>query len=141
MLPSNTPDNERGSATIEFLVAGLLLLVPIMYLVIALGMVQNASLGAEATARFVARTMATGSTVPPDAIRDMIADTYGLDPTSLDVRAECVPATTECPAAGSTLIVTVDTTVTLPLMPRIFDSHLGVPVTGSASYRVERLAS
>jgi hypothetical protein len=122
MLPSNASadDRERGSATIEFLVAGLLLLVPIVYLVIALGLGQNASLGAEATARFVG---------------------YGLDPAALTVRAECFPAGDECPSAGSTIVVTVETTVGLPLMPDVFDGRTSVPVTGTATYRVERLAS
>jgi hypothetical protein len=143
MLPSNASadDRERGSATIEFLVAGLLLLVPIVYLVIALGLVQNASLGAEATARFVARTLATGSEVPPEAVREMIAEGYGLDPAALTVRAECFPAGDECPSAGSTIVVTVETTVGLPLMPDVFDGRTSVPVTGTATYRVERLAS
>lgn len=143
MRPSNAwaDDRERGSATIEFLVAGVLLLVPIVYLVIAFGLVQNASLGAEATARFVARTLATGSEVPPDAVRDMVAAGYGLDPESLTVRADCYPATGECPSAGSTIVVTVETVVSLPLMPDVFDRHTAVPVTGTATYRVERLAS
>ncbi|GGO59441.1 hypothetical protein GCM10010910_02410 [Microbacterium nanhaiense] len=142
MLPSNASadDPERGSATIEFLVAGILLLVPIVYLVIALGMVQNASLGAEATARFVARSLATGSEVPPDVIRELVASGYGLDPAALHLRAECHPATDECPAAGSTIVVTVEGAVALPLMPEIFAENLSVPVTGTATYRVERLA-
>jgi|SRR5690606_28990238 len=140
MRPSNTPDDERGSATIEFLVAGLLLLVPIVYLIITFGLVQNASLGAEATARFVARTLATGSEVPPEAVRDMVAAGYGLDPESLAVHAECFPQTDECPAAGSTIVVTVDTTVALPLLPDVLGDRLAVPVTGTATYRVERLA-
>lgn len=142
MLPSNASADarERGSATIEFLVAGILLLVPIVYLVIAFGMVQNASLGAEATARFVARALATGSEVPPDAVRDLVAADYGIDPAALRLHAECHPVADECPSAGSTIVVTVESTVTLPLMPAVFDDHLAVPVTGTATYRVERLA-
>ena len=141
MLPPSTPDSERGSATIEFLVAGLVLLVPLVYLVIALGLVQNASLGAAATARFIARELATGSDVPPEVVRDMVADGYDLDPTTLDIDITCVPATTQCPTAGATVTVTVRDGVTLPLMPDIFGAHLAVPVTGTATYRVERLAT
>lgn len=143
MRQSNTWDDddpERGSATIEFLVAGLVLLVPLVYIVIAFGMMQNVMLGTEATARYVARSLATGSAVPPDAVRDMVAAGYGLDPDSLSISAECYPDPGSCPAAGSTIVVTVDSRLTLPLMPAIFDSHLGVPISGSATYRVERLS-
>ena len=53
MHPSNrsTDDPERGSAALEFIVVGLVLLVPVVYLIVTLGLVQGQSLGAEAAAR------------------------------------------------------------------------------------------
>ena len=40
-------DPERGSAALEFIVVGLLLLVPLVYLIAAIGMIQQQSLGVE----------------------------------------------------------------------------------------------
>lgn len=141
MRPSNNSD-ERGSAPLEFLVAGLVLLVPIVYLVVALAAVQNTALGTEATARFVARTLASGDVVPPELVRDTVADAYGLDPESLELSIACVPSSTDCPAAGSIVAVTVSDTVQLPLAPEVFGiaDALSIPIDATSTYRVARLS-
>lgn len=144
MLPLRITDDpgDRGSASLEFLAAGLILLVPLVYLILALGAVQNAALGTEATARFVARTLASGAEVGPDLVRDSVAAAYGLDPDALDVRISCIPATDDCPAAGTTVVVTVSDAVALPLVPEIFglSEAASIPVDATGTYRVERLA-
>ena len=53
--PATTP--ERGSAALEFILVGLILLVPLVYLVVSLGLIQGQSLGAEAGARHIARAV------------------------------------------------------------------------------------
>ncbi|WP_221585207.1 TadE family protein [Microbacterium sp. G2-8] len=134
--------DERGSASLEFLTAGLLLLVPLVYLVVALGAVQSAALGTEATARFVARTVASGAHASPELVRDIVAESYGLDGAALDVTIACVPAVAACPAAGTTVVVTVADAVTLPLVPAVLGlgDALSIPVDATATYRVERLS-
>ena len=47
--------DETGSAAIEFVTAGLILLVPIVYLVVALAAIQAGAFAAEAAARQAAR--------------------------------------------------------------------------------------
>ena len=42
---------DGGSASLEFLTVGLLMLVPLIYVVVALGQIQHQALGAEAAAR------------------------------------------------------------------------------------------
>ncbi|WP_156761988.1 TadE family protein [Microbacterium karelineae] len=144
MLPSRSTDDpsDRGSASLEFLAAGLILLVPIVYLVVALGAVQNAALGTEATARFVARTVASGAEVTPELVRESVADAYGLDAATLEMSIDCVPAAADCPAAGTTIVVTVGNTAPLPLVPEIFGlaEAMSIPVDATSVYRVERLA-
>ena len=142
MLPWRPSDDERGSASLEFIVAGLLLLVPIVYLILALGAVQNAALGTEATARFVARTIATGDQASAGVVRDSVAAGYGLDPGALAMRVDCVPATGACPTAGATVVVTVSDTVPLPFMPDLFGlaEATAIPVDATGTYRVERLS-
>ena len=62
--PATEPDAiapvhpEEGTAALEFIAVGLLLLVPIVYLVITLGTIQGQSLGVEAGARHIARAVA-----------------------------------------------------------------------------------
>ena len=136
------PSDERGSAPLEFLVAGLLILAPLVYVIVALAAVQNVALGAEATARFVARSLASGSPAPPELVRDSVADAYGLDPASLDIRVECVPASAGCPEPGSVVVVTVTDVAPLPLVPDVFGlaDAASVPIDATSTYRVERLA-
>ena len=49
--------NDEGSAALEFITVGVILLVPLAYLVITLGAVQETLLGAEAAARHTARVI------------------------------------------------------------------------------------
>ena len=49
-----TPGDE-GSAALEFILVGLVLLVPLVYLIVALGSIQGQSLGVETGARQLAR--------------------------------------------------------------------------------------
>ena len=50
--------SDEGSAVVEFIFLSLLLLVPIVYLVLALASVQSAAFAAEAVARDASRAAA-----------------------------------------------------------------------------------
>jgi len=136
-------DAERGSAALEFILVGLLLLVPLVYLVVALGLIQEQSLGAEAGARHLARAMSTASDEADardraDRVLASVADQYGLD--DVDLAIDCAPAGAACPSAGATLRVTVRTTVTLPLVPPVLglDRIAAIPIEASAAHKVSR---
>ncbi|MBY0687865.1 TadE family protein [Microbacterium marinilacus] len=129
--------DDTGSAALEFLTAGVLLLVPLAYLVIALGEVQSWLLGAETSARVAARAIALGPDAGnPDAVLESVTRQYGIEAFDADV--SCVPAVTSCPAAGATVIVTVSTQVTLPLIPPVLglDRLATVPVQASSVQKV-----
>lgn len=140
--------DETGSAALEFIVVGLLLLVPIVYLVVALGMIQHQTLGAEAGARHLARVVATAES-PGDAdaraddILATVVDEYGLDPTTLDVAVRCADAAGECPRAGATVVVTMTASVALPLVPPVLglDRLARIPVEASTAQKVSRFWS
>src|SRR4051794_5816628 len=105
-------DAERGSAALEFIVVGLILLVPLVYLVVALGLIQGQSLGVEAGARHIARavsmsTDADSARATADRVLDSVVEEYGIDPRAIDVGLSCRPAGATCPQAGATLVVTV----------------------------------
>ncbi|MFT4219880.1 MAG: TadE family protein [Microbacterium sp.] len=137
--------DDTGSAALEFIAVGVLMLVPLVYLVIALGAIQGQSLGAEAGARHVARAVATAAdedaaTERADAVLRSVVAEYGIDPKRVRVSFTCRPAGGECPAAGATLVVTVSTEVALPLVPPVLglDRVARVPVEASAAQKVSR---
>lgn len=138
-------DSERGSAALEFIVVGLVLLVPIVYLVVALGLIQGQSLGAEAGARHLARAISTATGAGDaeyrsDLVIDAVIAEYGLDPATVDLSLACIPAAGECPRAGATLTVTLRTRVTLPLVPPVLgiDRWAGIPIEATAAQKVSR---
>ena len=61
MHPQKLWTDDDGSAALEFVALGTLLLVPLVYLVIALAVIQTQTLGAESAARHIARTIASAS--------------------------------------------------------------------------------
>ncbi|MFD5216003.1 TadE family protein [Microbacterium sp. NPDC058345] len=140
------PLDEEGSAALEFIVAGVLLLVPLIYLVLTLGAVQEQTLGAEAAARHTARVIgqaesAEAASAGGDAVLASVMREYGMDPDTVGVGITCAPAAAACPSAGATVIVTVRTKVSLPFMPPIFglDELAAIPVEAQSAQKVSRL--
>ncbi|WP_309129082.1 TadE family protein [Microbacterium sp.] len=138
--------DDEGSAALEFVVVGVLLLVPLVYLVLTLGAVQEQTLGAEAAARHTARVIgqaesAQAASASGDAVLANVMREYGMDADAVQVGIACSPATTSCPSAGATVVVTVRTRVSLPFMPPIFglDDLAAIPVEAQAAQKVSRL--
>ncbi|REJ04364.1 TadE family protein [Microbacterium bovistercoris] len=136
--------DDEGSAALEFITAGILLLVPLVYLVIALGAVQEQTLGAEAAARHTARAISQATdqgaaNARADAVLASVRDEYGMD--DVDVALECLPAGDPCPRAGATVIVRVSTRVALPFMPPVagLDQLTAIPIEASAAQKASRL--
>lgn len=114
--------DQRGSAVVEFSWLAILLLVPLMYVMLAVFDVQRASYGATAATRAVGRAFVIG---PKDtgedeararafeAARVAMAD-QGMELTPEQLSISCEPA---CLEPGSTVTVDLDTSVPLPLIP------------------------
>lgn len=136
---------DDGSAALEFIFVGLLLLVPVVYLVVALGAIQGQSLGVEAAARHIARAVATSEGADDADLRaarvlDAVTEEYDIDPATLDIAIACADAATPCPRAGATVVVTVRASVSLPLVPPLLglDRLAAVPVEATSAQRVSR---
>ncbi|BDZ56016.1 hypothetical protein GCM10025870_30890 [Agromyces marinus] len=145
-MPRRALHEERGSASLEFLTVGMILLVPLVYLVLAIGAVQSAALGVEGAARHAARVAALHAAggganpagVVDRAVRVSLAD-YGIDAGATSVGFECDGA---CDAPGSRIRVRVDAAVALPVVPAVLVSNgIGsVRVGAEATQTVSRVA-
>ncbi len=141
---SPSAESERGSAPLEFIGVGVILLVPLVYLILALGAVQQQTLGAEAAARHTARAIAqapnaAAARTRADAILTSVMREYRMPRDGVSITMSC--STAKCPAPGATLRVTVTSRVTLPFMPPILglDTLATIPIRAEAIQKVSGL--
>ena len=139
--------DDSGSASLEFITTGLLLLVPLVYLVLTVSAVQGASLAVEGAARQASRvfvqaeSLAEARAAAARAIEVTLAD-YGLDAGDATVTIDCRPHPSACLTRQGFVTVTVQTTVPLPLVPPVLDIDVpaGVPITALSTEQVSRFA-
>jgi hypothetical protein len=130
---------EEGSAVVEFIFLGVLLLVPVVYAILTVSQVQAAAFAAVGAADhaakvFVAadseaRARAAAADAAARAVRNM-----GLPAGSEDVAVRC---SGPCLDPGSQVTVTVTVRVALPLLPSGTGADVG-SASASATHRVER---
>ena len=138
-------DHDGGSASIEFLTVGLLLLVPLVYLVIALAAAQGGALGIEGAARQASRVFvqspdeASAESAARDAVEVTLGD-YGMVPADARVRIACSPDPAQCLRRRGFVTVRIDATVPLPLVPPALATTLPlrIPVQATATEQVSR---
>ena len=136
---------DDGTASLEFLTVGVLLLVPLVYLVLAVAAIQAGALGVEGAARQAARVAVLGAeTGASDAAVEravrVTLDDYGIDAGAASVSVTCDRA--DCTDAGAHVTVAVRARVQLPLVPDVLAlSAVGsVPIEASATQTVSRFA-
>jgi Flp pilus assembly protein TadG len=131
---------EAGNAIVEFIFVALLVLVPLVYLIVAVAQVQSSGLSVTNAARDVGRAIATtpDGTDPQaraDAALRIALDSHGLK--SSDVEVRYVAASAECSSAaitpllgpGSEFAVCVTRHQVLPGIPTILSGR-GVTTVG-----------
>lgn len=116
--------NQRGSALVEFTWLAILLMVPLLYIVLAVFEVQRAAFGVSTAARAAGRAF---TEAPSEAVaRNAAEAAAGLalgdqhletQRRSLDV--VCAPDPGNCLAPGSVVTVSVAYPVPLPLLPDV----------------------
>lgn len=113
---------ERGSALVEVVWLGILLLVPVLWIVLSVFEVQRGAFAVTSAARSAARayaladTDATGRDRAHRAIRTALAD-QGGDDRRFSFAVSCGGG--DCHAPGAVITVRVYTRVDLPLLPGI----------------------
>lgn len=136
---------DDGSASIEFITVGLLMLVPTVYLVLALSSIQSASFAVEGAARQASRvfvqadTVAAAQAAASRAVAVTLAD-YGLDAGAATVTITCAPNPADCLTRRGFVTVTISTVAPLPLFPAVLDADIpaGVPIDSVATEQVSR---
>ena len=112
---------ERGSAVVELTWLGILLLVPMIWIVLSVFEVQRGAFGVSAAARSAGRAYAlapddaTGERQARAAAAVALADQGIDDGWSLDIR--CPPLHDGCHVGGAVIVVHITTHVSLPFLP------------------------
>lgn len=115
---------EAGSALVELTWLGILLLVPMLWIVLSVFEVQRGAFGASAAARSAGRAFAlapddaTGRVRAVAAARQALAD-QGVTDAPLDVAVTCTPYPSACHSGTSVITVVVRSRVDLPLLPDV----------------------
>jgi hypothetical protein len=110
---------ESGTALVEVTWLAVLLLVPLVYVVLAVFEVQRGAFGATAGARAAGRVFVLAPDPGSAATRARAAAALalrdqGIDPADVEVSLSCRPT---CLAPGSTVHVDVEHRVPLPFLP------------------------
>ncbi|MCU1446682.1 hypothetical protein [Cryobacterium sp.] len=135
---------ESGSASLEFITVGLILLVPLVYLVLAMSVLQGGAFAVEGAARQAARvyvlapTPAEAEARAERAVLVGLAD-YGIDAATAQVSIGCAGGRV-CLSRRTVVTVTVRVQVALPFVPTVLThSHAGsIPLQASATQTVSR---
>lgn len=133
--------DEAGTALIEVTWLGILLMVPLVYVVLSVFDVQRGAFGVTAASRAAARAYALapspaeGEARAAAAARLAMRD-QGLDADSAKIDVSCTPNPHDCHQPGSVITVDIWTRVDLPLLPAMLggdtpsfrlDAHHRVP--------------
>ncbi|MBX3088153.1 MAG: hypothetical protein KF742_06660 [Cryobacterium sp.] len=137
--------SEEGSASLEFITVGLILLVPLVYLVIAIASIQASAFAVEGAARQATRVFvqapnsAEAAARAERAIRFALADA-GLDELEPRVSISCSPNPGNCLTRQGMVTISISLTAPLPLAPSVIglNTPLGVPLSATATEQVSR---
>lgn len=135
--------DETGSASLEFLTVGMILMLPLVYLVLAVSAIQAGAFAAEGAARQAARVfvqapdLGSAQASAQRALQFALAD-HGLDETAVAIAVTCRPSA--CLTRQGFVTVTVDLSVPLPLVPSalVGDFPIAVPLHATATEQVSR---
>ena len=117
--------DEDGSALVELTWLGILLLVPLLWIVMSVFEVQRGAFGVSGAARAAARAYALAPTDAEgyqraEAAARQALDDQGVHGVPVHVGIRCTPYPHDCHAGTSVITVVVTSGVDLPLLPAFF---------------------
>jgi Flp pilus assembly protein TadG len=120
---AHAPD-DGGTALVELTWLGILLLLPLVWIVVSVFHVQQGAFAVSGAARAAGRayalapTDAVGRTRATAAARQVLAD-HGIADAPLAVHVRCSPYPLDCHSGTSVVTVRIDSAVALPLLPDV----------------------
>lgn len=129
---------EAGEALVEFIGLMVALVIPVLYIVLALSSVQAAVLAAEAGSREAVRVLAAdpGDVATARLQVELAFEDFGL-PAPDTLEAGCRPA--DCQGPDAVVRVRVATVVPLPLVPGWVGQRGLLPVSSTSEAPIEGL--
>jgi hypothetical protein len=123
----------------------MILLLPLVYLVLAMAAIQGGALAVEGAARQAVRVFVQSSELPEAQLRAQraiefaLAD-HGLHLADAEVSIVCAPQPDRCLTRRGTVTITVALSIPLPLAPPVLTGEmpLGIPAHASATEQVSR---
>ena len=143
MFKRRCPSSRRGSegrASLEFLVAGIVLFVPLLWGAIVLLQIQQASMATDAAARHAVRVFTQSTSLESAGQRTQLAVASTLDDFGVSspytITVECRPRSL-CLTPDSWAAVTVSTDIPLTAIPALpLATPWAVAVDGTAAAQV-----
>ncbi|MGB8651396.1 MAG: hypothetical protein WCD35_12125 [Mycobacteriales bacterium] len=135
---------DDGNALVEFTYLSVLLMVPVVYVLLSVFLVQRAAFGTTEAARQAGRAFARAATPDEAQVRGTAAAELAL--ADQGIHDASAPVFTclggPCLQPGSRVQVTVTYRVRLPLLGAVFGSAAGgtIPVRASHTEYVDRFA-
>jgi hypothetical protein len=137
--------DENGSAALEFVTAGVLLLIPLVYLVLAMAAIQAGALAVEGASRQAARVFVQAPSAGTAAARaqtavDFALDDFGVKSGTAKIVITCRPHPAACLTRRGFVTVTVTATVPLPMVPSglAVNGPMAVPLSATSTEQVSR---
>lgn len=137
---------DDGSASLEFITAGMILLVPLVYLVVALSQIHSGEYAVTGAAKQAARIFVLSEDAAhanrgmAEAISVTFAD-YGIPRERAQVSVRCAHGSGDaCLVRGEVVTVRVRADIALPLVPDVLDLDRAASVTveGQTTQKVSR---
>jgi hypothetical protein len=139
------PFHDEGSAALEFVTAGFLLLIPLVYLVLAMAAIQGGALSVEGASRQAARVFVQAGDAGSARVRaqtaiDFALDDFGLGKAPSTVTISCRPDPAVCLTRRGFVTITVTASVPLPLVPNVLalKTPLSIPMRATSTEQVSR---
>ncbi|MBH0099421.1 hypothetical protein I6E68_09760 [Salinibacterium sp. NSLL150] len=147
MRQSSRFADERGSSSLEFITVGMVMLIPLVYLVLTMSAIQSGALAAEGAARQAARvfvqadTLSEANAAASRAV-EFALDNHNVDAASAAVTISCAPDPSDCLSRHNFVTVQVAIAVPLPLAPPVLTGSfpLEVPLDAAATQQVSQFA-
>jgi Flp pilus assembly protein TadG len=145
-LAAATAAGERGSAVIEFVFVALVVLLPLVYLIVAVAVVQHSQLVVTNAAREAGRAFATSpdTASAPERVAAAVRIALGDQDDDRDVTVRVVAAGDACTAGavspslapGSVFTVCVTRRVDVPAVPSVLAGR-GITTVGRYTVHVD----